>query len=113
MLALITTLIKTLIPQITDFLQAGLKLTLHPRKMYLQHYSKGVHFLGMVIQPNHITSGRRLKRDKSPAELLKSVQKRLWSETYEEVLPVLNNMHQLTNNAAAGKHWSIRRAMDH
>jgi len=54
----------------------------------------------------------RLKRDKSPAELLKSVQKRLWSETYEEVLPVLNNMHQLTNKVAAGKHWPIRRAMD-
>ena len=27
----------------------------------------------------------RLKRDKSPAELLKSIQKRLWSETYYEV----------------------------
>ena len=53
--------LKTLIPQIADFLQSTLRLTLHPRKMYLQHYSKGVHFLGMVIQPNHITSGKRIK----------------------------------------------------
>ena len=52
----------------------------------------------------------RLKRDKSPVELLKSVQKRLSSETYEEVLPVLNNMHRLTNKVTTGKYWPIRRA---
>ena len=27
-------------------------------------------------------------------------------------MPVLNNMHQLTNKVVAGKHWPIRRAMD-
>ena len=53
--------LKTLIPQIADFLRSTLNLTLHPRKMYLQHYSKGVHFLGMVIQPNRIKSGKRIK----------------------------------------------------
>jgi len=53
--------LKTLIPQIADFLQSQLKLTLHPRKIYLQHYSKGVHFLGAMIKPNHIKSGKRIK----------------------------------------------------
>jgi retron-type reverse transcriptase len=53
--------LKALIPTIADFLQSTLKLTLHPRKIYLQHYSKGIHFLGMVIQSNHIKNGKRIK----------------------------------------------------
>ncbi|HFK3115985.1 TPA: reverse transcriptase/maturase family protein [Legionella pneumophila] len=53
--------LKALIPRIADFLQSRLKLTLHPRKVYLQHYSKGVHFLGMIIKPNRIKSGKRMR----------------------------------------------------
>ncbi|MDR2190363.1 MAG: hypothetical protein LBP53_04155 [Candidatus Peribacteria bacterium] len=43
--------LQSLIPQITLYLQSHLALTLHPRKIYLQHYSKGVLFLGTVIKP--------------------------------------------------------------
>ena len=53
--------LKAILPSIRHFLESKLKLTLHPRKQYLQHYSKGVHFLGAVIKPNHITSGKRTK----------------------------------------------------
>ncbi|MEI6095698.1 MAG: reverse transcriptase/maturase family protein [Gammaproteobacteria bacterium] len=53
--------LRALIPIITDFLMCTLKLTLHPRKIYLQHYSKGVPFLGVIIRPNHISSGKRIK----------------------------------------------------
>ena len=53
--------LTALIPRIANFLQSNLKLTLHPRKMYLQHYSKGVPFLGVVIKPNRITCGKRTK----------------------------------------------------
>jgi len=53
--------LKALIRKISDFLQSTLKLTLHPRKVYLQHYRKGVHFLGMIIKPNCIKSGKRIK----------------------------------------------------
>jgi RNA-directed DNA polymerase len=53
--------LKSLIPIITDFLKSSLKLTLHPKKMHLQHYTKGVNFLGVVIKPHRITSGRRIK----------------------------------------------------
>ena len=34
---------------------------LHPNKIYLQHYSKGVTFLGAVIKPNRIYVSRRTK----------------------------------------------------
>ena len=46
--------LKSLIPVIKTFLKNQLQLTLHPNKIYFQHYSKGVQFLGAVIKPNHI-----------------------------------------------------------
>lgn len=49
--------------KIHDFLQRELHLTLHPRKTYLQHYSKGVRFVGAVIKPNRIYIGARTKNN--------------------------------------------------
>jgi hypothetical protein len=43
--------LQSSIPKIASFLQSQLKLTLHPKKIYLQHYTKGVTFLGTVIKP--------------------------------------------------------------
>jgi len=45
--------------QIDDFLKEKLQLQLHPRKFYLQHYSKGLPFLGVVVYPYHTTINRR------------------------------------------------------
>lgn len=53
----------------------------------------------------------RLKRDKSPESLLKTVQQQLWCATYEMVLPVFNSMHQLTPKIDAGIYWPLRRAI--
>ena len=53
--------LKSLIPVITDFLLSILKLTLHPKKIYLQHFSKGVKYLGTVIKPNRIYIASRTK----------------------------------------------------
>lgn len=53
--------LKSLIPRIANFLGSELGLTLHPRKIYLQHYTRGVTFLGMKIKPNCISAGKRLK----------------------------------------------------
>ncbi len=54
-------LLKSLVPVVRDFLTTQLGLTLHPRKMYLQHYSRGFQFLGVVIKPHRITCGKRIK----------------------------------------------------
>lgn len=40
-----------IIPVINNYLQKELMLTLHPKKIYLQHFSKGVQFLGAIIVP--------------------------------------------------------------
>ncbi|WP_252579070.1 reverse transcriptase/maturase family protein [Legionella lytica] len=53
--------LKSLIPQMEQFLQEELQLELHPRKQYLQHYRKGIPFLGVMLKPHCIYAGRRIK----------------------------------------------------
>lgn len=50
--------LKRLIPQVATFLHERLGLQLHPKKIYLQHYTKGVQYLGAVVKPyrNYISS---------------------------------------------------------
>ena len=51
--------LKRLIPRIHKYLRNDLKLTLHPRKIYLQPCCNGVKFLGCFIKPSHIVINRR------------------------------------------------------
>lgn len=53
--------LKSLIPNIQNFLLSTLKLTLHPRKIYLQSYENGVKFLGAVIKPHRTYIANRTK----------------------------------------------------
>ncbi|MCL2040754.1 MAG: reverse transcriptase/maturase family protein [Bacteroidales bacterium] len=53
--------LKTLIPKLSDFLLSKLRLTLHPRKIYLQKYDKGVKFLGVIIKPFRLYIANRTK----------------------------------------------------
>ena len=49
------------IPLIKEYLKTTVSVTLHPNKVYIQHYTKGVKFIGSVIKPNRIYVGNRLK----------------------------------------------------
>lgn len=51
----------SLVPQLREYLHDQLGLQLHPRKMYLQHYSHGMQFLGVVIKPDRIYAASRTK----------------------------------------------------
>ena len=53
--------LKSLIPEIKNYLIDELYLTLHPDKIFLQHYRKGVKYLGAVIMPNRIYIANRTK----------------------------------------------------
>lgn len=55
--------LKSLIPHLSNFLRTKLQLTLHPNKIYLQHYTKGVQFLGTIINPNRIYIANRTKNN--------------------------------------------------
>jgi len=45
--------LENLVPRINSFLQEHLALTLHPGKVTLQPYRRGIDFLGYVSFPNH------------------------------------------------------------
>ncbi len=47
--------------KLCEFIKNDLRLVLHPKKVYLQHYSKGVKFIGSVIKPGRNYIGNRTK----------------------------------------------------
>ncbi len=53
--------LKSLIPKIRSYMIDYLGLHLHPNKIYLQHYKKGLPFLGAFLMPGRVYAGRRLK----------------------------------------------------
>lgn len=53
--------LRRLIPVLQAYLWDNLGLTLHPGKIYLQHHSKGVSYLGSVIKPGRVYAGKRSK----------------------------------------------------
>ena len=54
-------ILKRLIPKIKNKLLNDLKLELHPKKIYLQHYKKGVQFLGTYLKPGRVYIGNQTK----------------------------------------------------
>lgn len=55
------------IPWISDYLNAGLKLSLHPNKVSIESFSSGVDFLGWIYFPTHkvirtVTKRRMFKK---------------------------------------------------
>lgn len=52
--------LKDIVPVLRSFLWQELRLELHPKKIYLQHYRKGVVFLGMFISPHRTVAGKRI-----------------------------------------------------
>lgn len=53
--------LKTIVPLINYYLKNELLLEIHPQKIYLQHHSKGVKFLGAFLKPYRIYIGNQTK----------------------------------------------------
>lgn len=53
--------LKSIIPSLSDYLKNNLQLELHEKKIYLQHYAKGVKFLGAFIMPHRVYIDKRTK----------------------------------------------------
>lgn len=51
--------LKSIVQPIRDYLSEKLELTLHPKKIYFQHFSKGIKFLGAVIKPHRLYVANR------------------------------------------------------
>lgn len=53
--------LKTVLAKAKEFLWEDARLTIHPHKIYLQHYTKGVGFIGAFIKPRRIYISDRTK----------------------------------------------------
>jgi hypothetical protein len=53
--------LKKTIILIAEYLSTNLNLKIHPRKIYLQPYVKGVNFLGGIVKPTEFMSATGLK----------------------------------------------------
>jgi len=69
--------LKLILPQINEYLKTKLFLEIHTGKIYLQHFSKGVKFLGAVIKPYRIYIASRTK-----GNFYKTIQQ--WNELIRE-----------------------------
>lgn len=49
----------SVLPKIREKLKSDFGLTLHPNKLYIQHYSKGMKFTGAVVKPGRIYISNR------------------------------------------------------
>lgn len=85
--------LKSLIPAIKTTLQERLRLTLHPRKIYLQHYSKGVQFLGAIIKPHRIYIAKRTQGNFYNAIQKQNAQVKAQKPGKEQLAAFLSSMN--------------------
>ena len=103
--------LKSLINVIGKYLEKELKLTLHPNKIYLQYYSKGVKYLGAVIKPHRIYIANR-----TIGNFYNSIQKQneIVSEhkpTKEEIESFIASMNSYLGIFQHYKTFKIRKRM--
>lgn len=88
--------LKSLIPILREYLQKELSLELHPKKIYLQHFSKGVCFLGAVLKSRRIyignqTKGSFYKKIKCWNDLIEEKPREFNKENLDQFLSCLNS----------------------
>ena len=103
--------LKNLIPQLSNFLLSTLQLTLHPKKIYLQHFSKGVQFLGTIIKPNRIYIASRTKGNFYEAIEKQNIIARQHKPTKEEQSNFLSSMNSYLGIMKHYKTYNLRKKM--
>jgi RNA-directed DNA polymerase len=103
--------LKSLISKLSDFLLSTLHLKLHPNKIYLQHYSKGVKFLGTVIKPNRIYIANRTKGNFYNAIEKHNKIVRDHKPTTEEKSEFLSSMNSYLGIMKHYKTYKLRKRM--
>ncbi|MDP3043116.1 MAG: reverse transcriptase domain-containing protein [bacterium] len=88
--------LKSIIPEIRRYLFEKLGLNLHEKKIYLQHFSKGVKFLGAVIKPYRIyianrTKGNFYAKIRKWNELLAAMNNKISKEQVKEIIACANS----------------------
>lgn len=103
--------LRNLIPKLSDYLQSELQTTIHPKKIYLQHYSKGVKFLGTVILPNRIYIANRTKGNFYNAIERQNQIARDHKPTKEEKAAFLSSLNSYLGIMKHYKSYNLRKRM--
>ena len=103
--------LKSLIPKLSAFLLSTLQRTLHPKKIYLQHYSKGVKFLGTVIKPNRIYIANRTKGNFYNAIEKQNKIARAHKPNKQEIEHFLSSMNSYLGIMVHYKSYKLRKGM--
>jgi RNA-directed DNA polymerase len=84
--------LENLIPKISDYLNIQLKLTLHPKKLFIKPILSGIDFLGWVHFPYH-----RVLRTTTKRRMLKNLKHKQTKESLASYLGLLKhgNAHKL------------------
>ncbi|MBI2599763.1 group II intron reverse transcriptase domain-containing protein [Candidatus Daviesbacteria bacterium] len=87
------TYLEALIPQISEFLEVKLNLSLHPDKLFIKTCASGVDFLGWVHFPHH-----RILRTTTKRRMFKKLEEKRSKETLVSYLGLLKhgNTYELT-----------------
>ncbi len=78
--------LENLIPKISEFLHARLKLSLHPNKVFIKTFASGVDFLGWVHFPH-----RRVLRTATKRRVFKKLHQNPSDETINSYLGLLGH----------------------
>lgn len=102
--------LKTVLVKTKEFLWEDARLRVHPNKIYLQHYTKGVGFIGAYIKPRRIYISDRTKG--SFYEMIciqnKVVEKTPTHEQIKEFVAKMNSYLGLTRHYAT---YNLRKKM--
>jgi len=105
--------LKSIIPVLREYLQNEISLELHSKKIYLQHFSKGVSFLGAVLKPYRIyirnqTKGNFYKKIEYWNNFLAENQHKLSRENLERFLASMNSYLGIMEQYSA---YKLRKKM--
>ena len=103
--------LKSLIPLLSNFLLSRLKLKLHPKKIYLQHYTKGIKFLGAVIKPHRMYIANRTKGNFYTAIERQNIIARDHKPTKKEREKFLSSMNSYLGIMKHYKSYQLRKNM--
>jgi len=92
--------LQQIIPKLSEFLESKLKLSLHPKKVFIKTLASGVDFLGWINFSHY-----RIPRTSTKRRMLKKLQKNNSEETLNSYLGLLShgNTYKLTQKINRGR----------
>lgn len=101
--------LASIIPVVQERLWSEFRQRLHPHKIYLQHYRRGVDFLGARVKPFTMLVTKRTKVNfrKTVEELDKACEKEL---SYREAMGIIAKINSYTGYTAHHKAFKLREA---